>query len=77
MTWEHVTLDHLHNKCPLRQLSFAILNVIHHMQSKDRYFIIQSYMPGKTPAEAWPLMNDNTKEYYVSRIAGIYTELAT
>ncbi|KAK3946648.1 hypothetical protein QBC32DRAFT_357091 [Pseudoneurospora amorphoporcata] len=27
MTWEHVTLDHLHNKCPLVKLSFAVPNV--------------------------------------------------
>ncbi|AEO60408.1 hypothetical protein MYCTH_2120439 [Thermothelomyces thermophilus ATCC 42464] len=76
MTWEHVTLDHLHNKCPLGQLSFAVPNVIHHVQSKDRYFIIQSRIPGKTLAEAWPSMDESTKEYYVSRIAGICTELA-
>ena len=52
MTWEHVTLDHLHNKCPLGKLSFAVPNVIHHVRSKDRYFIIQSRMPSTTLSEA-------------------------
>ncbi|KAK4149056.1 hypothetical protein C8A00DRAFT_47261 [Chaetomidium leptoderma] len=65
MTWEHVTLDHLHNKCPLGNLSFAVPNVIHH-----------SRMPGATLSEAWPSMDESTKEYYVSRIAGICKELA-
>jgi len=76
MTWEHVTLDHLHNKSPFGKLSFAVPNVIYHVRSKDRYFIIQSRMPGETLAEAWPSMDESTKEYYVSRIAGICKELA-
>ncbi|AEO64257.1 uncharacterized protein THITE_2110209 [Thermothielavioides terrestris NRRL 8126] len=76
MTWEHVTLDYLHNKCPLGQLSFALPRVIHHVQSKDRYFIIQSRIPGKTLAEAWPFMDESTKEHYVTRIADICAELA-
>jgi hypothetical protein len=77
MTWEHVTLDYLHNRFPLGELSFAVPNVIHHVRSKDRYFIIQSRMPGTTLSEAWPSMDESTKEYYVSRVAGICTELST
>ncbi|KAK4138424.1 hypothetical protein BT67DRAFT_476088 [Trichocladium antarcticum] len=65
MTWEHVTLNHLHNKCPLGKLSFAVSNIIYY-----------SCMPGATLSEAWPSMDESTKEYYVSRVAGIYKELA-
>ncbi|KAL2199449.1 hypothetical protein P885DRAFT_30880 [Corynascus similis CBS 632.67] len=75
MTFEHVTLDYLHNKSPLEQLSFAVPTVIHHAQSKDRYFIIQSCIPGETLAQAWPSMDENTKDYYVSRIVHICLEL--
>ncbi|KAK0628273.1 kinase-like domain-containing protein [Bombardia bombarda] len=76
MTLEHVTLDYLHNKCPLGQLNFTIPNVIHHTRSEDRYFIIQSRLPGETLAEAWPSMDEGMKEYYVSRVAGICRDLA-
>lgn len=78
MTWEHVTLEHLHNKCPLGKLSFAVSTVSHHArgQDEDRYFIIQSRMPGTTLSEAWPSMDESTREYYVSRVAGVCKELA-
>jgi thiamine kinase-like enzyme len=33
-------------------------------------------MPGATLSEAWPSMDESTKEYYVSRIAGIWKELS-
>jgi hypothetical protein len=69
-------LDHLHHKCPLGKLSFAVPSVIHHMRSQDRYFIIQSRIPGTTLSEAWPSMDESTEECYVSRIAGICKELA-
>ena len=73
MTWEHIKLDHLHNKC----LSFAVPNVIiHHVQSKDRYFIIQNVIPDEALAEAWPSMDESTNEYYVAQIAGICEEMA-
>lgn len=78
MTWEHITLDHLRNKCPLGKLSFAVPSVIHHARSQDedRYFLIQSRMPGTTLSEAWPSMDESTREYYVSRVAGVCKELA-
>lgn len=76
MTLEHVTLDYLHNKCPLGQLPFTIPDVIHHTRSEDRYFIIQSRLPGETLAEAWHSMDESMKEYCVSRVAGICRDLA-
>lgn len=33
-------------------------------------------MPGTTLSEAWPSMDESTREYYVSRVAGVCKELA-
>lgn len=72
-TREHVTLDYLRHKGPL---GFDVPNVYYHAEFNERYYIVLSRLPGQTLAEAWPEMDENTKQHYVCRIATICEQLA-
>lgn len=71
-TREHITMEWLRQ----RPLSFAIADVIYHTEVDGRYYIFQRQLPGVTLAQAWPGMDEETKQYYVSRIVGVCKELA-
>lgn len=77
-TREHVTLNYLHNKRLLNKhlLSFAIPDVHYHAEYDGRYYIVLSKLTGQTLIKAWPNMNEEVKQHYVSRVADICNELA-
>ncbi|KJZ79247.1 hypothetical protein HIM_01398 [Hirsutella minnesotensis 3608] len=72
-TREHVTLDYLHGKGPL---GFDIPIVHYHAEFNGRYYIVLGRLPGQTVSEAWPDMDEPTKQYYVRRTANICEQLA-
>jgi len=72
-TREHVTLDYLHRKA---SLGFDIPDVYYHAEFDERYYIILSRLPGQTLAEAWPNMDEPTKQDCVDRIATICEQVA-
>jgi len=72
-TREHVTLQCLHRKGPL---GFRIPDVHYHAEFDGRYYIVLSRLPGQTLGEAWPNMDEPTKEAYVDRIVTACKQLA-
>ncbi|TAQ89767.1 hypothetical protein B7494_g1915 [Chlorociboria aeruginascens] len=72
-TREHVTLNYLYSKRPL---SFATPDVYYYTEYDDRYYIVLSGLTGHTLTKAWPNMDEEIKQYYVSRVANICKELA-
>lgn len=71
-TREHVTLEYLSK----RSLSFAVPEVYYHAEYDDRYYIILSRLAGQTLIKAWPNMDEEMKQQYVSRVAKVCKELA-
>lgn len=72
-TREHITLRDLHNR---PSLSFVIPEVHYQAEHDGRYYIILSGLPGQTLDRAWPIMEETTKQHYVSRVTSICKELA-
>ncbi|POR37709.1 Uncharacterized protein TPAR_02087 [Tolypocladium paradoxum] len=72
-TREHVTLDYVHSKGPV---GFGIPDVYYHAEFNGRYYIVLSRLPGQTLSEAWPNMDEPTKQDHVRRIANVCEELA-
>ncbi|CAI6014601.1 unnamed protein product [Clonostachys chloroleuca] len=70
-TREHVTLDYVRSKSP----SIVIPDVLFRTDYNGRYYIIQQKLPGSTLASLWPTLNNDLKQGYVSRIAGVCEEL--
>ncbi|KAK8038417.1 Protein kinase-like (PK-like) [Apiospora phragmitis] len=70
-TKEHTTLRRLAEK----RLSFAIPEVLHHVQADDRSYLLISRVPGQVLADAWRTMKEDEKEHYVQRIFEIFQEL--
>lgn len=73
-TREHVTLEFLHHH--KASLSFDIPYVHYHAEVDGRYYLVTSRLPGQTLGEAWPGMDERTKQHYVDRIATICEQLA-
>lgn len=72
-TREHVTLEFLHSKKPL---DFDIPTVLYHGEWRSRYFLVLSRVPGKTLAEAWPAMDEETRQHCVCRVAESCAKMA-
>ncbi|KAK7223177.1 hypothetical protein V2G26_011180 [Clonostachys chloroleuca] len=72
-TRENVTLDWLANQ----NLKFAVPRVLHYSEDEDRSYLFSTRLPGVTLNSAWPLMNDDYRQYYAQQVAEICTQLST
>ncbi|KAK4097369.1 kinase-like protein [Parathielavia hyrcaniae] len=73
VTREHVTLAFLRKKEPL---GFAIPTVLYHGEWQNRYYLVLSRVPGRTLTEAWPAMDEETRRYYIQRVAEVCEQMA-
>lgn len=72
-TREHVTLEFLKMKRPL---DFHFPEVLYNGEFDGRYYLILTRVPGRTVSEAWPGMDETTRQYHVYRVAEICRKLA-
>ncbi|KAK3333073.1 hypothetical protein B0T19DRAFT_417073 [Cercophora scortea] len=73
-TREHVTLQFLEEK---GKLDFEYPRALHHAEFDGRYYLIVSRVSGRTLQDAWPSMNEPTRQHYVSLVAQICDTMAT
>lgn len=72
-TREHVTLQYLKDQQPE---GFDFPSVLRHFETGSRYFLFVSRVPGQTLEKAWPSMNEDTRQYYINKVAHICDRLA-
>ncbi|KAK3898442.1 hypothetical protein C8A05DRAFT_37963 [Staphylotrichum tortipilum] len=79
-TREHVTLAFVQGKKREKTtgsgLGFEIPEVLYHCEWDGQYFLVVPPMPGRTLTEGWPGMDEETRGYYVSRVAEVCGEMA-
>ena len=73
VTREHVVLDAVLNM----KLEFDVPQVLYHGEWDGRYYLIVTAIPGQTLNEAWPQMDDTTKDQCVTQVTEICKRLAT
>ncbi|KAF1983003.1 hypothetical protein K402DRAFT_436972, partial [Aulographum hederae CBS 113979] len=74
VTSEATTIDYIEKRRP----SFNIPKVLyyHRTPSDDRFILFLQRVPGRTLDAAWSTLDESWKRHYVTRIAGIYQEMA-
>lgn len=75
-TREHTTLAYLNDPTNDYVPSFPIPRVLYHAEFGNRYYLVVSRLPGQTLEEAWPSMDEATKQTCVDRVVDICKELA-
>ncbi|KAJ5781683.1 uncharacterized protein N7518_010166 [Penicillium psychrosexuale] len=74
VTREHVTLQFLKDQQPQ---GFEFPNVLYHFETDSRYFLVVSRVPGQLLHEAWPNMDETSRQYYIVKVAEVCNRLAT
>ncbi|OQE18020.1 hypothetical protein PENFLA_c022G08724 [Penicillium flavigenum] len=64
LTREHVTLQFVRDQQPH---GFEFPNVLYHLETDSRYFLVVSRVPGQLLHEAWPNMDETLPQYYVGK----------
>ena len=68
VTREHVTLQFLKDQKPL---GFDFPYVLHHFEIGSLYFLVVLRVPGRLLNEAWPNLDETTRQYYIKTVADI------
>ncbi|CAI7572303.1 unnamed protein product [Penicillium bialowiezense] len=55
----------------------AVWKVLCHFESGSRYFLVVSKVPGQLLHDAWPGMDETSRQYYIDKVADICDYLAT
>ncbi len=75
-TREHTTLTYMNDPTNNCFPSFPIPRVLYHAEFGNRYYLVVSRLPGQTLENAWPTMDEATKQTCVNRVVDICKELA-
>lgn len=74
VTTEHVTLQFLKDQQPQ---GFGFPKVLYHFETGSRYFLVISKVPGQLLHDAWPSMDETSRQYYIGKVADVCDHLAT